>query len=989
LRLIKLFRNILPNPKYFRRIGIMDKPVDEEFDTKIEEAKTVKALTTKEIKALARPEFEQFPEKFYPTKVFEKIGFKRNRCKCGHYYWRHSEKQDTCGDSNCVGSYKFIGVGTGIGKKGKKITYAEAWKVFEKSLSTARVPCQAIDRYPVVARWRNDVDYVAAGIYCFQPYCVTGELNPPANPLICPQFCVRFNDLDNIGLTGRHYSGFVMIGIQVFNYPDKYVFFKEECVEFNYRWLTEELEIEPDEITFIEDVWAGGGNLGPSIEYFVNGLEVGNMVFMQYKTFHDGSREELPIKIIDTGIGLERIPWLINGSATSYVDTFKFALEFLTQKLEVSVNNEIWEKFGPYSCLLNVDEVDDVDKTWKLISEKINVEVDALKKAILIAKEIYVVLDHTRSIFMIISDGSLPSNVGGGANVRNILRRVFALLKKNGWMEKLKMDGLVQLFESHKKDLETLYGKFPEYKSFRSIIEMEYERWLTTDTVQKTKLDKLLKKNNKLTMDDWILAMTAWGIPADAISQISGQEPPGTLYYEIAQREERVTKAVEAVLYSTTHLQETEQLFYQPNFEFEATILDIFKNVSQGGQRNIVILDRSAFYPTSGGQAHDVGELKIDGQVYYISNAEKVGKSVLHILDKPLPNPENSHYIGKSITGKVNEDRRKQLRNHHTATHIVFASCRKVLGPHIWQNGAKKTVDQAHLDVTHFTSITREEELAIENEANRIILKGKKVKKFFMNKSEAELEYGFRLYQGGIVPGNQLRVVQIEDTDVEACCGTHCDNTSEVGWIKILKTTRIQDGIVRLYFVAGEKTIERLNKETAILNELQKIWSIPQTQIVETGERFFKDYKKLNVETDKQAQKILELQMRYVIDNPNHILAYIHSDHEVATIFFSFLGQYAQELKAAKKGVVFIGKTFIFGLLGAKDLIKTEKLKELLAKKNEKADIKTKNEIVFTKPESKDKIKTSDILQFSYIGLMDAPAVQEFFQGNAFKEAKV
>ena len=119
------------------------------------------------------------------------------------------------------------------------MTYVDAWKGFEKSLSSARVPCTSISRYPVVARWRNDVDYVAAGIYCFQPYCTTGELDPPANPLICPQFCARFNDLDNIGLTGRHYSGFVMLGIQVFNYPEKYHFFKEECVEFNYRWLTE------------------------------------------------------------------------------------------------------------------------------------------------------------------------------------------------------------------------------------------------------------------------------------------------------------------------------------------------------------------------------------------------------------------------------------------------------------------------------------------------------------------------------------------------------------------------------------------------------------------------------------------------------------------------------------------------------------------------------------------------------------------------------
>jgi alanyl-tRNA synthetase len=86
----------------------------------------------------------------------------------------------------------------------------------------------------------------------------------------------------------------------------------------NYEWLTEGLGINPDEITFIEDVWAGGGNLGPSIEYFIGGLEVGNMVFMQYKVAPDGSREELPIKVIDVGIGLERIPWLINGSATSY-----------------------------------------------------------------------------------------------------------------------------------------------------------------------------------------------------------------------------------------------------------------------------------------------------------------------------------------------------------------------------------------------------------------------------------------------------------------------------------------------------------------------------------------------------------------------------------------------------------------------------------------------------------------------------------------------
>mmetsp|Transcript_41744 Transcript_41744/g.37161 ORF Transcript_41744/g.37161 Transcript_41744/m.37161 type:complete len:121 (+) Transcript_41744:2220-2582(+) len=120
-----------------------------------------------------------------------------------------------------------------------------------------------------------------------------------------------------------------------------------------------------------------------------------------------------------------------------------------------------------------------------------------------------------------------------------------------------------------------------------------------------------------------------------------------------------------------------------------------------------------------------------------------------------------------------------------------------------------------------------------------------------MDKAQAELDYGFRLYQGGVVPGNQLRVVNIDGIDVEACCGTHCDNTSQVGWIKLLKTSRIADGTVRLYFVAGEKTIQVLNQENIVLNRLQKMWSVNLTKLEDTAERFFKDSKRLSTEVDK------------------------------------------------------------------------------------------------------------------------------------------
>ncbi|EGR33197.1 hypothetical protein IMG5_206857 [Ichthyophthirius multifiliis] len=289
------------------------------------------------MKQLTKPEFLKNPQKYYPQKVFEKYGYTRHICpKCSNNYWRISPSQNTCGDSQCTGKYTFIGEKTGIGIQ-KKVTYTEAWKIFEKSLNNARIQCKTVPRYPIVARWRNDVDFVAAGIYCFQPYCMTGELQPPENPLIQPQFCVRFNDLDNIGLTGRHYSGFVMLGIQCFNYPGKYIFFSEECVEFNIEWLTKGLGIKKEEITFVEDVWCGGGNLGTSIEFFVKGLEVGNMVFMQYKYSPNGDIWPLETTVIDVGIGLERIPWVLNGSYNSYVDTFGRSYAYLVDKLGVLI----------------------------------------------------------------------------------------------------------------------------------------------------------------------------------------------------------------------------------------------------------------------------------------------------------------------------------------------------------------------------------------------------------------------------------------------------------------------------------------------------------------------------------------------------------------------------------------------------------------------------------------------------------------------------
>lgn len=159
------------------------------------------------------------------------------------------------------------------------------------------------------------------------------------------------------------------------------------------------------------------------------------------------------------------------------------------------MHSSIWTKLGPHSCLLNIDEVDNIDGTWQRIAEQIDESVESIKAAIMPVKDLYIVLDHTRTAMMTIYDGSLPSNVGGGSNVRNIIRRVFAILKKNKWWDCLQFDGLIQLFESHKKDLQQVFGPFSEYKSFAEIIRMELARYESTDTAQKSKLDKLIKKS--------------------------------------------------------------------------------------------------------------------------------------------------------------------------------------------------------------------------------------------------------------------------------------------------------------------------------------------------------------------------------------------------------------------------------------------------------------------------------------------------------------
>ena len=252
---------------------------------------------------------------------------------------------------------------------------------------------------------------------------------------------------------------------------------------------------------------------------------------------------------------------------------------------------------------------------------------------------------------------------------------------------------------------------------------------------------------------------------------------------------------------------------------------------------NNVILDESVAYPTSGGQLHDIGT--INGQKF--DNVIKQGNYIIHILSEKPKFKE-----GEKVKVEVDKKWRTQLSQHHTATHIVNAAARFILGKHINQAGAKKTTKHSNLDITHYEQISRENLLKIEKKSNEIVEKAIDMNLSFIPRSEAEQKYGMTIYQGGAVPGKNIRIVEIPGVDVEACGGTHLNNTSETGKIKILKSQKISDGTVRLTFTAGDATYKIEKEQEEILLQLESLLNIPRAKLVGRVQELITKWKNIN-----------------------------------------------------------------------------------------------------------------------------------------------
>ena len=380
--------------------------------------------TEKEIKKLFLEKTAQNPDAFYPTDTFKKLHFHRGKCRaCGRHYWNRDKKRTVCGDSACQGGFTFIGKSPAK----KKLTYINAWKEFSRIHE--ELGYTPIKRYPVVSRWNPTTDFTIASIAAFQPFVVSGEVDPPANPLVIPQFCVRFTDIDNVGITGHH-VGFVMLGQHAFVAPKQYNI--NEYVTHHLHWLEHGMGLPLDEITIHEEFWAGGGNFGPSVEFFSGGLEISNQVYMQYEITPTGYKE-LDIKVLDMGQGQERIAWFTHGTSTIYETSFPPVMAKLRTLTGLTHDEEFMQTFMPYAGYLNINEVDDMDAAWMRVAKSIKMRVAAVKEKLLPQAALYSIAEHSRALLVCLADGALPSNVGGYYNLRVILRRALAFIDKYRW----------------------------------------------------------------------------------------------------------------------------------------------------------------------------------------------------------------------------------------------------------------------------------------------------------------------------------------------------------------------------------------------------------------------------------------------------------------------------------------------------------------------------------------------------------------------------
>ncbi|EIY4765423.1 alanine--tRNA ligase [Vibrio cholerae] len=646
------------------------------------------------------------------------------------------------------------------------------------------------------------------------------------------QRCVRaggkHNDLENVGFTARHHTFFEMLGN--FSFGD---YFKEDAIQYAWEFLTDVLQLpkerllvtvyETDDEAF--DIWnkkvgipadriirigdkKGGkkfdsdnfwqmgdtGPCGPCTEIFYDHgehiwggppgspeedgdrfIEIWNNVFMQFNRHADGTMEPLPKPSVDTGMGIERISAIMQGVHSNYeIDVFQTLIK---------------------------------------------AAADAIGYQDLTNQSLRVVADHIRSCAFLIVDGVMPSNEGRGYVLRRIIRRAVRHGNKLGaqgaFFHKL-VGPLAEVMGTAGVELKK------QQALVEKVLRIEEENFgRTLDRGMSILNDALDQLSGQVLDGETVFKLyDTYGFPADLTNDVARERgfSIDEAGFEQAMEEQR-QRAREAGQFGTDY---NSLIKSATNTEFcgytasrgQSVVREMFVEGAEvsalsAGDKAIIVLDNTPFYAESGGQCGDTGVLKTDAGIFHVEDTQKLGNAIAHhgVLAQGVL------ATGDQVDAIVDEKRRAAISLNHSATHLLHAALRKVLGEHVAQKGSLVRAETLRFDFSHLEAMTPAEIKEVERLVNQEIRHNHNIETNIMNIDEAKAKGAMALF--GEKYDDQVRVLSMGDFSTELCGGIHASNTGDIGLFKIISEGGIAAGIRRIEAVTGEGALDYLDAQQA------------------------------------------------------------------------------------------------------------------------------------------------------------------------------
>ena len=752
-----------------------------------------------------------------------------------------------------------------------------------------------LDSFPLVPKDDPSLLLINSGMAPMKKWFLAQE-EPPRHRVTTCQKCIRTPDIERVGITARHGTFFEMLGN--FSFQD---YFKEEVIPWAWEFLTSDewmaipkdrlhisvyeeddeaydiwtkkVGIAPDHMVRLgkeDNFWEhGSGPCGPCSEiYFDRGpeygcgkptcgvgcdcdryMEIWNLVFSQFDADGKGHYERLARPNIDTGMGLERLACVMQGVGNLFeVDTVQSVLHH--------VEHIAGKTYG-------ANAKDDIS--------------------------IRVITDHIRSCTFMVSDGILPSNEGRGYVLRRLLRRA----ARHGRMLGIRRPFLVELVETVIQSSESAYPELREHDAYiKKVIGTEEANFARTIdagmTILNNMIDGLEKAHEHLLKGlDVFKLNDTFGFPLDLTKEIAAEQgidiDEEGFHTEMKKqkeraRAERLKKNISGWsedLFGSLNTEPTVFTGYETlndtgvvvALSDEETLTDAIATDEQAKEDVLVVLDKTPFYAEMGGQVADHGVLTSADCSLRVLDVKKTPKGYyVHtcVLESGIVK------VGDHLTAKVDKEYRMAVCRNHTATHLLQAALREVLGDHVHQAGSYQDGEITHFDFTHFSAVTADELARVEKIVNDRIFDAMDVTVKEMAIDEAKKLGAMALF--GEKYGKVVRVVDIEGWSTEFCGGTHVRNTAQIGCFKIVSESSVAAGIRRIEAVTGKNLLLRANKQETMLHTVAAALKANNVAgLPARAEAVMAENKAMSKELDDMKAKIAASKVTSLFDNAEEV----------------------------------------------------------------------------------------------------------------------